>query len=186
MYLLMLQPSSLKSIARTAFILGLSSLMIACSPSSDVNDLQQFIVEVSLRPGGVVEPLPEIVPYEAYTYSAASLRSPFDIPIMAGTGVASEPSQQVQPDLERKQEALEEYNLANISMVGMMRRQNVFIALVRDENGKVHRVARGNYMGRNYGRVVDISPSEVELIEIVPAGDGGWVERPRTLVLQTK
>ena len=159
-------------------------VLTACSPANDIADLQQFVIDVSNRPGGEVEPMPEIIPYDAFTYSAASLRSPFDIPIMAGTGVAAVPSQEVEPDFERQTEALEEFSLSSLNMVGMMRSSNVYLALVRDEAGKVHRVSRGSYMGKNHGRVVSITSAEIELIEIVPAGDGGWVERPRTLMLQ--
>ena len=176
--------SSLIMLRRAAVLLGLGSMLAACADSNDMNDLQQFIVEVSNKPGGPIEPMPVIIPYEPFTYSAASLRSPFDIPIMAGTGIASDPSQQVQPDFEREPEELEQFNLTTLYMVGMMRSSNSNLALIRDENGKVHRVSRGDYMGRNHGRIVSISPSEIELVEIVPAGDGGWVERPRTLVLQ--
>jgi type IV pilus assembly protein PilP len=184
MHLPILQLDDFKGAMRGLFIACACLLVAACSPRSDMSDLQQFIVEVTVRPGGEVEPMPEIAPYEAFTYSAASLRSPFDIPIMAGTGIASDPSLQVQPDFERVSEALEEFNLATLYMVGMMRRQNAFIALVRDELGKVHRVSVGNYMGKNHGKIMSISRTDMVLIEIVPAGDGGWVERPRTLALQ--
>lgn len=156
----------------------------ACSGSEGMEDLQQYVIEVALRPGGEVEPMPEFVPYEAFAYSAASMRSPFDIPILAGAGEAAAPVSIVQPDFERPRETLEEFALGNLNMVGMMTRSSGTVALVQDENGKVHRVSRGNYMGRNHGRVVQVTATEIELIEIVPSGDGGWVERPRTLTLQ--
>ncbi|MDX1491581.1 MAG: pilus assembly protein PilP [Pseudohongiellaceae bacterium] len=184
MLLTNLPRSNMSLVPRLFALVSMAFVVAACSPSNEMSDLQQFIVEVSNRPGGPIEPMPTIIPYEPFTYSAASLRSPFDIPIMAGTGVAAVPSQEVQPDFEREQEELEQFNLATLYMVGVMRSRNSSLALIRDENGKVHRVGRGSYMGRNHGRVVSITPTEIELIEIVPAGDGGWVERPRTLVLQ--
>ena len=159
-------------------------LLAACSGRASMEDLQQYIVEVSLRPGGPVEPMPEFLPYEAFTYSAASMRSPFDVPIMVGVTETQVPAAVVAPDFERPQEPLEAFALANLNMVGMMTRANNTIALVQDENGMIHRVVRGAYMGRNHGHVVRVTGSEIELIEIVPSGDGGWVERPRTLTLQ--
>jgi len=169
---------------KPVFILVLCGVLVACSDSHDMNDLQQYIVEVSLRDGGPVEPMPQFLPYEAFTYSAASMRSPFDVPIMAGTNVAETPVTQVRPDFDRTPQALEIFALSNLNMVGMITRSNAIIALVQDENGKIHRVGVGTFMGRNHGRVNSVTQSAIELIEIVPSGDGGWVERPRTLTIQ--
>ncbi len=173
-----------KPLNKSYLAIMLSSLLAACSGNSDMNDLQQYIVEVSLRPGGPVEPMPQFLPYEAFTYSAASMRSPFDVPIMAGTNVAQEPATQVQPDFDRTPQALEVFALSNLAMVGMITRGNTTIALVQDEVGKIHRVGVGQYMGRNHGRVASVTSTEIELTEIVPSGDGGWVERPRTITIQ--
>lgn len=165
-------------------ILSLLSLVLAaCSRNADMADLQQFVVEVSMRPGEPVEPMPVFLPYEAFTYSAASMRSPFDVPVMAGTGVGVESTSSVQPDFTRTPEPLESFALTALSMVGMITRDGATIALVRDEIGMIHRIGRGNYLGRNHGRVVQVTPDEIAIMEIVPAGDGGWVERPRTLAL---
>ena len=57
-------------------------------------------------------------------------------------------------------------------------------ALVLDETGLVSRVTVGNYLGRNHGRIVDISETQIDLIEIVPTGDGFWIERPQTVQLR--
>ncbi|MEQ8955860.1 MAG: pilus assembly protein PilP, partial [Gammaproteobacteria bacterium] len=55
---------------------------------------------------------------------------------------------------------------------------------VEDAFGVVHRVSIGNYLGRNFGRITNISETQMNLTEIVPSGTGGWVERPQTLTLQ--
>jgi len=39
-------------------------------------------------------------------------------------------------------------------------------------------------MGRNHGRIVEISENQIELVEIVPTGDGSWMERPQTVMLR--
>lgn len=158
-------------------------VLVACSRNADMADLQQFVIEVSMRPGEPVEPMPVFLPYEAFTYSAASMRSPFDVPVMAGTGVGVESTSTVQPDFTRAPEPLESFALTALSMVGMITRDGATIALIRDELGMIHRIGRGNYLGRNHGRVVQVTPDEIAIMEIVPAGDGGWVERPRTLAL---
>jgi len=53
-----------------------------------------------------------------------------------------------------------------------------------DPHDAAHRVRIGDYLGRNYGRIESISENQVNLIEIVPSGSGGWVERPQTLTLR--
>ena len=51
--------------------------LVACG--SDNDDLDVYINDVKARPGGRIEPLPEITPYEGFTYiaDAEGLRSPF-------------------------------------------------------------------------------------------------------------
>jgi type IV pilus assembly protein PilP len=38
-------------------------------------------------------------------------------------------------------------------------------------------------MGKNHGKIVAIDVGHLDLIEIVPNGYGGWLERPRTISL---
>jgi type IV pilus assembly protein PilP len=47
----------------------------------------------------------------------------------------------------------------------------------------IQRILPGNYLGQNDGRVTDISDGEIALVEIVPDGVGGYVERPAGLAL---
>lgn len=158
-------------------------LVTACSGGAETTQLQQQLNAIAAQPGGEIEPLPEFEAYEAFTYSAASLRSPFQLPRIASQGEDGEPPELVQPDLERESEALEQFSINTLEMVGMLRQEGRIMALVRDRTGQVHRVTRGSYMGRNHGRVDSITGERIELTEIVPAGDGGWVERPRTVEL---
>jgi type IV pilus assembly protein PilP len=54
---------------------------------------------------------------------------------------------------------------------------------VQTTDGLVHRVTVGNHMGQNYGRIVAISDSEIQLVEIVSDGLGGYLERPAQIGL---
>ena len=100
------------------------------------------------------------------------------------TMVDDQPASDVEPNLDRPREVLENFDLKELSMVGTLQGPtgNLF-ALIRDNSGGIHRVRAGNYMGQNYGRIVGVSETRIELIEIVPNGSGGWVERPRSLSL---
>ncbi|MBT8147792.1 MAG: pilus assembly protein PilP [Gammaproteobacteria bacterium] len=168
---------------RSVITLTFLLLVAACTPVNDYSDLQAFTTEVRARPGGEVEPIPEFKEYEAFTYSAAGFRSPFDIPVRIKLQEGMSASENVEPDLDRRKEALESFSIAELAMVGMVERDGHYVALVENTSGVVHRVLLGNYMGRNHGRVVAISASQLDLIEIVPSGTGGWMERPQTLTL---
>jgi type IV pilus assembly protein PilP len=163
----------------------LVSLLTACSQNSGFSDLDKFMADTRAKPRGHVEPLPESKAYEAFSYSAADRRSPFEPPVdVQLTMVDQQPISNVEPDLDRPREVLENFDLKDLSMVGTLQGAsgNLF-ALIKDNTGGIHRVRAGNYMGQNYGRIIGVSETRIELIEIVPDGRGGWVERPRSLTL---
>lgn len=158
-------------------------LLAACSGTDEMIALQNYVQQTVQRPPSAIEPLPEFVSYEPFTYSAASLRSPFDLPVDINDLMRSR-NDDVQPDLDRVPEMLERYNLGALTMMGTLSRGGRTWALVRDESGEITRVSIGNYMGRNHGRIISISETQIDLVEIVPTGSGGWVERPQTVLLQ--
>jgi type IV pilus assembly protein PilP len=164
----------------------LASLLAACSQSDGFSDLDKFMADTRAKPRGHVEPLPEFQAYEAFSYSAADRRAPFEPPIEVQlTMVDEQPVSEVEPDLDRPKEVLENFQITNLAMVGTLQgTDGVMYALVEDDTGVVHRVRSGNYMGRNYGRIIGVNETHIELIEIVPNGQGGWVERPRSLSLE--
>jgi type IV pilus assembly protein PilP len=159
------------AIALLAGCLGLG----ACS--NDMDELDRYINEVKARPGGRIEPLPEIKPYEVFTYvaDAEGLRSPFvpDSPQTTAVSNTGGPG----PDPERSREFLEQFPLDTLRMVGTMELGNTQFGLVQTSDGLIHRVVLGNYMGQNDGRVVAVTDSEIELIEIISDGIGGYLER---------
>ncbi len=166
-------------------VMGCAAAIAGCSGgSSDMSQLRQRLEELASQPGGEIEPIPQFEEYESFTYSAASLRSPFERPTSGDDEEDDgEAPGQVEPDMDREREPLEQFSLGNLQMVGMLQREGQTMALVRDEAGEVHRVTPGDYMGRNYGQVDQVTAESIELTEIVPSGDGGWVERPRTITL---
>ena len=154
----------------------LLSGLLACS-SAD-SELERFIADTNKQSGGRVEPLPEVKPYQSFVYSAATLRSPF-LPASPG-GVAGGG---VRPDSKRNREFLEQFPLDTLKMVGTLRLNGQNYGLVQTKDGLVHRVVPGNYLGTSDGKVIDISASKIQVIEIVPDGLGGYMERPAALAL---
>lgn len=162
--------------------------LTACSKSNGFADLDAFMEETRAKPRGFVEPLPEFNAYEAFSYSASDQRSPFEPPIDVQLTMISEQERlamkDVKPDLNRPREVLENFDLQDLGMVGTLRNSaGTLYALLKDNSGGIHRISSGNFIGKNYGRIVGVGETRVELLEIVPDGRGGWIERPRQLSL---
>src|SRR5215471_13740184 len=151
--------------------------LTACSSADD--DLARFIEDTKKEPCGRVEPLPEIKPYETFVYSAAEMRSPF-LPSSPGSGAGLNG---VRPDQKRNREFLEQYSLDTLKMVGTLRLGGSIYGLVQTKDGLVHRVTTGNHIGQAEGKIIEISPSKISLVEIVPDSLGGYMERPAALAL---
>ncbi|MBT8080421.1 MAG: pilus assembly protein PilP [Gammaproteobacteria bacterium] len=171
-----------------SFIKRLIPLMLIAGFSlagcgGDMDDLDQYINEVKARPGGRIDPLPEITPYEVFTYvaDAEGLRSPFvpDAPQAAVGPVGGG----VKRDLDRSREFLEQFPLDTLRMVGTLTQADQNYGLIQTSDGLIHRVVPGNYMGQNDGRIVSIDESEIQLIEIISDGIGGYLEREAAVAL---
>jgi type IV pilus assembly protein PilP len=157
---------------------GLALVMTACSGGND--DLRAYIDQVKARPGGRIEALPQVQPAPTFAYEAGTRRSPFvpETPQRRrGPGAVDG------PDPNRPREFLEQFPLDTLKMVGTLADRRASFGLVQTADGLVHRVAVGNHMGQNYGRIVSISDSQIQLVEIIPDGLGGFLERPAAIAL---
>jgi len=165
---------------RTAGVIGaVVAAMVAAGCSGGQSDLQNWIAATKKKPGGRIQPLPEVKPYETYVYSAGKLRSPFQPQGPAGAnGQAS-----LRPSSRRNREFLEGFSLDTLKMVGTFKVHGSFYGLVQSKDGLVHKVQPGNYMGQNDGKVTEITGGKISLVEIVPDGLGGYIERPASLAL---
>lgn len=178
---------TIKSYAR---LLRCSSVVFAvvlsgCSFEGGHSDLHSYIETVKSRPEGTIEPLPPLRTYDAYVYNVTAKRSPFDRPVEVRELVqAGDPK--VQPDWSREKEYLESFNLESLRMVGTLDKAGNAWALIKDATGGINRVVEGNFVGRDHGKIVETSPTQIDIIEIVSDGLGGWLRRPRTLKLSEK
>jgi len=165
--------------ARAACVAVLAGFMTAgCSGGQ--SDLQKWIAETKKKPGGRIQPLPEVKPYETFVYSASTMRSPFHPqgPGAIGGGVAG-----LRPTARRNREFLEGFSLDTLRMVGTFKVGSSFYGLVQSKDGLVHKVQPGNYLGQNDGKVTEITGGKISLVEIIPDGLGGYIERPASLAL---
>lgn len=168
---------------RMALVLFSAGSLVACS-SGEHEDVKQWMKETSQGMRGSIPPLPELKPFPIVSYEAADQLDPF-------SSGRVEPEKKEgggkQPDFNRPREQLENYPLESISFIGVVTKQKskARYALVKVD-GVVHQVGKGNFMGQNFGKVTDITESEIALMETVqdPSGQStDWVERPMTLQL---
>ncbi|MGR8929792.1 MAG: pilus assembly protein PilP [Gammaproteobacteria bacterium] len=158
---------------------------LAGCANDDFGDLNKYIQQVKARPKGPIEPLPETKIVESFIFKPDGLRDPFRpaerITEDFGPDVAGVSG--VRPDTERRKEELESYSLDTLRMVGTLTDQQGVWGLVKTKDGTIHSVQVGNYMGKNYGKIIRILDDKIELTEIVPDKPGTWREQQATLAL---
>lgn len=170
-------------VTRTGALIALGMLAMTglAGCGGDMDDLDEYINSVKARPGGRIEPLPEITPYEVFAYVADTerVRSPF----LPDTPQAAGPAGGTRPDPDRPREFLESVPLDSLNMVGTMDLGDTAYGLVQTPDGLIHRVLPGNYMGQNDGRITQIDESQITLVEIISDGIGGYIERDAAISL---
>ena len=166
---------------RTSLTMALAVVLIAAC-ARGTSDLEQWVAEVRQQPVEPIEPIEPIRPAEVVAYDAEGLRDPFRARAPREEGeLAGEEG--LRPDPDRRQEYLEDFPLDTLDMVGTIELDGVLYALIRDNENVVHRVTEGNYLGQNYGRILEVQSTRVELRELVQDGRGGWIERRTRVAL---
>lgn len=157
-------------------------LLTGCG-EGEYDDLREFVEKSGADMRGKIEPPPEVKPYEFFSYvNDIDAPSPFEMPKEEQR--ASEVAGANMPDLDRPREALEEYPLENLAMVGYLYRAKIGYAVIRAPDGKLHRVQPGNYMGLNFGLIKEVNDAEVVIRELVQDSAGLWTERISRIQLQ--
>ncbi|MBS1270026.1 MAG: hypothetical protein MAG794_00978 [Gammaproteobacteria bacterium] len=171
--------SKISTFPLAAFLLAVSG----CADRS-MQDLESFVANAHKDRKPRIEPLPRLRPNPTFTYTAAELVDPFSQENL----IQRRPSRKEgpAPDPTRRKEPLEQFPLDALSMVGTLSNDEASWAIIRAPDGTVHRAGEDNYLGQNYGKITDVKETQVEIKELVPDVDGGWMERKSTLAIVTK
>ena len=148
--------------------------------SSDMDELQQKVTQIKASAADKIQPLPAIQPYESFKYDAMNERSPFIPSSSAKSNLASS----LRPKAARSREFLEQFSLDTLQMVGTLDMAGKHYGLLQAKDGLVHHVLVGNHIGQAEGRIVSITNTRISIIELVPDGLGGYIERPAALSLK--
>ena len=171
--------------ARVAAALTLSAL--AGCGGGPFADLDAFMAAELAAPDAAVAPVPAFRNGRPFAYDAAELRSPFERPPGMRGGGAGTPHPEAGAG-----EFLEQFTFDSLALVGTLfqpaartgareAERGTRWGLVQDPDGGVHRVAAGNFLGRNRGRITELEEASLTVVELAADGDGNWFERIRTM-----
>lgn len=169
-------------VARTCRVVVVAFAACALVAGCGGESRQDLVNWMSAQGKGVrghLEPIPQIKPYEPFTYNDFDLPDPFKPRKVEPAKTQSK----LAPDLTRRKEPLEAYPLESLSMVGTIDRGKTHYALIRTPEHDIYQVHDGNHIGQDYGVIVGITDSEIKLKELVQDGSGDWSERTSTLNL---
>ena len=171
-----------KQVKNVAGTVVLAVLLSACT--ENIGDLEKYIAGVKARPADPIEPIPPVNTYTPYEYEGLTGRDPFRQSLSEGSDdVRSTKGTGPRPDFDRHKEYLERYELDTLSMAGTFSKEESEWALIRDPEGVIHRVPVGDYIGKNHGKVVEISNAQLSLSELISDGAGGWIVRDASIAL---
>jgi type IV pilus assembly protein PilP len=168
--------------------LGFMAVWLSACGSANDDDLRSWMLEQRSQMKPRLTPISEPKPFQPEDYNPSGMFDPFSKDKLATAlkrelaSAAAKGGALIAPELKRRKEALEAYPLDSLTMVGSLMQQGQPAALIRVDN-LLYQVRLGQHLGNNFGKVTQISETEVKLREIVQDAAGQWVERPASLQL---
>jgi type IV pilus assembly protein PilP len=164
-------------IFRGGLALTMAVILVGCSRGQ--SDLETWVAKAKAEPAPPLEPLPVMQQFESFEYAAQNLRDPFSAPV-PDRNEGSGP----RPDPGRRKEVLEAFPLDSMNMAGTIGAGKGLVGLLTAPDKVTYRIRPGNYLGQNDGRVTAVYEDRIEIVELVPDGAGGWLEREAKIALE--
>jgi type IV pilus assembly protein PilP len=170
-----------------SFIFGISFMLSGCGSSGE-EELRVWIAEQRANTKPSVQPLAEPKKFVPEAYAQDGITDPFN-QIKLTQALKRDSNQLasnvalIAPEMTRRKEPLEAFPLDTMAMVGSLIKSGLPAALIKVDN-LIYQVKVGNYLGQNYGKIVQISENSVQLREIAQDATGDWIERSTSLDLQ--
>ncbi|MHC8441548.1 MAG: pilus assembly protein PilP [Candidatus Eutrophobiaceae bacterium] len=173
----------------------LALLFLGACTSSDMSDLEARVVAIESRPAPRIKPLPGIKPYQAYEYQGMTVENKLPFVLFFTEHLRKFQSEDIVSDEDvlpsewrnemenRNAEELEQFEVDELQMKGTLENSAGVWGLVISPDGVIHRISLSNYVGKNFGKVVEIAEDMIVLREIIKNENGRWVERQAQLVL---
>ncbi|MDT0595529.1 pilus assembly protein PilP [Glaciecola petra] len=160
----------------------LSCILLIQGCGADIDDLIQYTDQVRSNTQVNIDPYPEFAAMDTVNYQASGLRSPFLRTVnTAASPAAVQTPNCKQPNTARNKQALENFGIDGLQMAGVFTTNGNKYALIKANDGSLHKVTRGSYLGLFNGRVTQITNSEILIQEMLPDGAGCWKSKDTTL-----
>jgi len=162
--------------------LVVATILLAGCGGEEFQDLRDFVKNSGADMRGKIPPPPSVKLYEPFAYNNdTEVSDPFKPrkPESSATHKRGEN----EPDLYRPKEALEEFPLEGLKMVGYVYKGKASHAVVRAPDGKLYQVKVGNYVGMNFGFIQKITDTQILIKEVVQDSTGDWSDRDSSLQL---
>lgn len=166
-------------------IVSVPFILAACGNGSD-QEVQQWMDQTKAETRPSIQKLKEPKDFIPFTYDKKDESDPFN-PMKLQSALAKlNPGNAhgIQPDLDRRREALESVPLDVLKMVGTITQGGVHYALIEVDHRIVSQVRAGNYIGQNYGLITKVNDDSIDIKEIYLDAGGDWAERVQKLELQ--
>jgi type IV pilus assembly protein PilP len=164
----------------------LVGLLVGCGGASE-EETMRWMAEERNQIQPKAPPIPEPKQFVPQPYNNASVAEPFSnvklTQALKRDAAEASNSALVEPELNRPKQPLESYALDSMAFVGSMNKAGKPVALIKIDN-LLYQVRPGHYLGQNFGRITQITESEITLREIVQDAGGEWMERSASLQLQ--
>lgn len=161
--------------------------LVGCFPTGE-DELRVWMTDQRANAKPSVTPLTEPKKFIPESYSQSGAVEPFNQIKLTqalrrdSVQVASNAAL-IAPEMNRRKEPLEAFPLDAMAMVGSLNKMGTPTALLKVDN-LIYQVKVGSYLGQNYGKIIGISETSIQLREIAQDATGDWIERPVTLDLQ--
>ena len=145
-----------------------------------VSDLKTWVAQQKQHEKVPILALPVIKTFETFSYHDQALRDPFS---SSPSEIQANKTSSLGPGAHHVRQPLEMFALDSLKMVGTLGQGRSLQALIESPDSVIHRVVVDSYMGQHYGRVINVQPDHVDLIELIPNGSAGWIKRPASIAL---
>ncbi|SON50932.1 pilus assembly protein PilP [Vibrio tapetis] len=159
-------------------------LLVGCQVESEPIDV--FIAQSRLNAKAHVSDLKQVHAFKAIQFDAGIKREPFVLPEVAKAAVKPHESLDCwQPKARSKRSKLEQYPLEQLRLNGVMGSGGRLSGIIHLPTGIMSKVTKGNYIGRNNGKVVEVTNQYVLVQEVLPDGLGCWQKRQTKLSMNS-
>lgn len=144
-------------------------MLLGCESSED-DYLNNYINNIKARKPKPIESIPDIVPLAKFVYPEKdNRRSPFKQKEVIKIDKYA-------PNKNRPKEPLEHFPLDALRFVGVLKQGSLIWGLISKPGGEIVRVKIGNYMGENFGKIIDLTDTSLKLEETVQV-EGKWEKK---------